>query len=383
MKIIDYFTKQHDLSKLFKFSRNQSVSDGEVSIKYCLFESKSDALLAGIENSTRIIDDQIAENHQFSYPIFIPINSTQKTNDFIILLHGLNERNWDKYLSWAQFLASETGKAVILFPIAFHMNRAPEWWSDPRLNRDLLVKRKETGDNTAALCFANVALSKRLSDDPARFYWSGRQTIIDIVSLMQQIRAGSHLYIDKDAKASIFSYSIGTFLAEIMLMANPDKLFDNTKLFMFCGGSTFTNMYGTSKMIMDKQAYENLFNFFSQNWIEQSQKAVSDGKIQDDAILKAFNDMILPDYHRSERMRFFTQKEKLIKGISLKRDLVIPYQGVEACMGTELAGACFSLLDFPYEYSHEVPFPVSGKTDPAVVNEAFLTVFNQAAQFLA
>ena len=47
------------------------------------------------------------------------------------------------------------------------------------------------------------------------------------------------------------------FLAEIILMGNPDKLFSQSKLFMFCGGSVFSNMNGSSKLIMDSQAFDH------------------------------------------------------------------------------------------------------------------------------
>ena len=50
----------------------------------------------------------------------------------LLLFHGLNEKDWDKYLPWAHALARATGKAVLLFPTAFHMNRAMGHWSDHR-----------------------------------------------------------------------------------------------------------------------------------------------------------------------------------------------------------------------------------------------------------
>ena len=76
-------------------------------------------------------DNNIQENKSFSYTVFTP-RGTKKIDKAILLLHGLNERNWDKYLTWAEYLALATGKAVILFPIAFHMNRTPGTWYNPR-----------------------------------------------------------------------------------------------------------------------------------------------------------------------------------------------------------------------------------------------------------
>ena len=55
-------------------------------------------------------DDRIQENKSFSYAIFTP-SGRKKNNEAIILLHGLNERTWEKYLTWAEYLTHTTGKA--------------------------------------------------------------------------------------------------------------------------------------------------------------------------------------------------------------------------------------------------------------------------------
>ena len=79
------------------------------------------------------------------------------------------------------------------------------------------------------LSFANVALSNRLTEDPMRFFKSGYQTTEDIVKLFTGIRNGTHPVIPKTGRFNIFAYSIGAFLAEIILMGNPDDLFSESK----------------------------------------------------------------------------------------------------------------------------------------------------------
>mgnify|MGYP006295756877 FL=1 len=87
-------------------------------------------------------DDQIRENRQFVYPVLVG-NQKRQPGKAIILLHGLNERNWDKYLPWAYALFKRTGQPVILFPISFHVNRCPDAWKNPRLMNRLARQRKE------------------------------------------------------------------------------------------------------------------------------------------------------------------------------------------------------------------------------------------------
>ena len=72
-----------------------------------------------------------------------------------------------------------------------------------------------------------------------------------------------------------------------------------------------------------------------------------------------------------------------LKGISLFQDKVIPYSGVIQALGQECAASHISLLDFPYRYEHEQPFPVSEAHKPELINRSFLQVFNTAAGFLA
>ena len=67
-------------------------------------------------------DNQIKENQNFTYYVVVPSNEgdtkpDKKFGSAILLFHGLNERSWDKYRPWANYLSDKTGKPVILFPI--------------------------------------------------------------------------------------------------------------------------------------------------------------------------------------------------------------------------------------------------------------------------
>ena len=95
-----------------------------------------------------------------------------------------------------------------------------------------------------------------------RFFKSGYQTVADIVRLASDIRNGKHPMIPRTRNINIFAYSIGAFLAEIIMMGNPDNLFSDSKLFIFCGGSVFSNMKGASKFIMDKRAFDRVYNYY-------------------------------------------------------------------------------------------------------------------------
>lgn len=325
-------------------------------------------------------DDEFSLNSNFDYIITEPQNSTrkegEKLNSFIFLFHGLNERSWDKYNSWAEALTERTGKAVIMFPLAFHINRSPKEWSNPRimstLVNDTLKKRKKIFN----LSFVNYALSSRIKADPHRFYLSGKQTIYNICQLLLQIDSGDHPIIEKNAKFDIFAYSIGAFMSQIMLQANPLNRFGNSKLFMFCGGSILNKMNSNSKMIMDKESFIAMRKYYKHKFLSLFKKQ---SKI--DALDAAFISMIGTRSFRKERKSFYLVSKERIRVIALKQDKVIPVKGIKKALGSAWE-TCLEEMDFTYKYSHETPFPVNIKEKESR-DYWFNEVFVRAAAFLS
>lgn len=369
MKIVDFLLRQKELLSVFQINKEVKLKD--IDIRH--YEFFSD------QNNDKT--DQIKENADFHYPVFVP-SGKNRFDSCIVLMHGLNERSWSKYLYWAEYLALNTGKPVILFPIAFHMNRSPLSWSDPRAMINLVQQRNSALSENKSLCFANAALSERLSENPDRFYNSGHQTLVDLTKLCVEIKEGKHDLFNKGTNIDFFAYSIGAFVTEILFIANPSNLFIDSKLFVFCGGSIFKSMYGESKCIMDKSAYNKIFNRYCYEWLEDVESRISKGLLKPDSFLNAFNMMIDPDKYKNERLGFFESMKNRISGVSLTKDRVMPYKGVQECMGERLADKCFELIDFPYDYTHESPFPVNGKTDETALSDSFLRVFQKAACFL-
>ena len=100
-----------------------------------------------IDDICSTTDRFIRENTDFKYTVFAP-KSNEKFSNAILLLHGLNERSWEKYLPWAEYLCKETGKPVILFPIAFHMTSVVrQLWEQ---NTDVVMV--DTGNSYEGLC---------------------------------------------------------------------------------------------------------------------------------------------------------------------------------------------------------------------------------------
>ena len=164
---MDISLRTKQLNSLFSYDKKTELEESHLEIIPFRFTqtrgaSEIDEFQKGLTPTgfCPMTDDRIQENKSFSYAIFTP-SGRKKNNEAIILLHGLNERTWEKYLTWAEYLTHTTGKPVILFPIAFHMNRTPGLWANPRAILPWVSKRKEEVANVTNSTFANVALSSR------------------------------------------------------------------------------------------------------------------------------------------------------------------------------------------------------------------------------
>jgi len=329
-------------------------------------------------------DSSISENISFSYPVFMPADKTSRKA--ILLLHGLNERSWVKYLVWAYWLSELTGSYVVLFPISFHINRSPSSWINPRMMQQFVKERSKGSTEITMSTFANIALSSRLTEEPMRFFNSGYQTAFDIVKLMNQIRSGNHNVIPEGGRVNIFAYSIGAFLSQILMMGNPDNLFADSKLFMFCGGSVFSNMQGTSKLIMDSMAYNRIYSFYLNDFEKEiTRKNLFSEFFRSSQIGMAFRSMIDISRFRSFRESILIKLRDQIRSIALKQDTVIPANGIVNTMipMTRKKFGPIEVWDFPYPYSHENPFPVLNNESSTEVDRSFERLITQAGLFLA
>lgn len=387
------FTKKYNELKTIFNQKNEriSIEGSDIEIYIVPFTSTSSLELPsnGIAEKTYFQqaistnDSSIKENISFNYPVFVPKNSTSH-DKAIILLHGLNEKSWQKYLPWGYYLAEKTQRPVILFPISFHMNRCPESWANPRAMMPLLSQRQKY-ENINMATFANVALSQRLTDEPLRFFTSGRQSADDITYLLQTIKEGKYPFLEKDSQVDFFAYSIGAFLSQILFIANPNGLLSNSKLFLFCGGACFSEMFGTSKLIMDSKAYSSLRAYYLGDFVKEMKTTTPFSMyIKNNPLGNAFRAMVAPECLRTFRESALQKLSGQIKVIALKKDKVIPANYIEStfsCIKNRVKGM-FEELDFPYEYSHEIPFPILNNSNYLQVDQCFERVFSSAADFL-
>ncbi len=336
------------------------------------------------DHNLNAADCTIDSNQTFRYSAFSS-KETGVSSQVILLFHGLNEKHWEKYLSWAYRLVELTGKTVILFPIAFHMNRAPSGWSHPRMMNMVSSDRRKKHPSIAESSFANAAISTRIQKIPQRFFWSGRQTYSDILQLIRRIKNGKHPHISKDASIDLFAYSIGSFLSEILLMTDTDGLFTNSRLFIFCGGPTLDRMYPVSRYILDSEANIALYSFFIEHLDNECKlnARLNHYFNEDHRSGVYFRSMLSSHRHKKIREDRFREIGSRISAVALIQDEVIPPGEVLNTLKGDFRDmpAKVQVLDFPYTYSHVTPFPQQ-KSIETEVDKAFQQVFRISAEHL-
>ncbi len=384
LRMKPYTKRANTLKEEFSLYHEKDLSGSPLEVKLLSFDStvgveeRLDYKQSVLSPFSAISDNAIQENIHFVYPVF-KHKKQAKSSEVIILMHGLNERSWDKYLPWAERLAMDTGKTVLLFPISFHINRAPLIWSNPRAMMPFVKERKKRIGQSQALSFLNIALSDRMSDSPFRFYSSGKQTVLNVMNLVSQIKNGEHPYMCKNAKVDIFAYSIGGLISQLLLMANPEDLFSETKLFLFCSGAVFLEMNGNTKSIMDSEAFFTLRNYYDKLFKATENSSIT--SVINEQVNNAFQTMISLR-RKEERETFFEAARQRISTLSLKKDRVISTESIQKSLGHQFISTSHSELDFAFDYTHENPFPSNKEQIADVVNKSFDLVFHRAADFL-
>ncbi|MBN1414799.1 MAG: hypothetical protein JW973_06840 [Bacteroidales bacterium] len=375
-----YIEQYEQLKEIFDLDRTETtVPESNIRIVGLSFESTADIKAMGDAFDS---DSNISQNMRFRYPVLMPADK-KKVREVIVLLHGLNERSWHKHLTGAQYLAEKTGKAVIMFPLSFHINRGLPEWTDTRKMAALLEIRKKKYPGVRESTLANLALSERLTENPGRFFVSGWQSAMDLLRLMQEIKEGRHPLFETGTKIDLFAYSISCMMIQSLMISNPFGILNESKIVFFAGGSLFSYMSGISRFIMDSVASDSLGRFHKA-LINRGSQAIKTIKplIIENNLGRAFLSLITAGKYQRDREKALAAFGPNLMVIALRDDRIMPVEGIRQATGEKFfRSGQFKTVHFPYPYSHENPFPVLYRKFDEQVDKAFRSVFEPALRF--
>jgi hypothetical protein len=296
-----------------------------------------------------------ADNVAFALPVVLP----RRPGPFrrvVIILHGLNESEYRKYFPWACTLAS-VGLPVLLFPIAFLVNRRPRRWrSEVESQRRLQVRQGLPGNAVATRY--NAMLSARLEEHPERLFLGGRQSYFDLLDLAASLHRGAFAVDAASAavpahpfaagtRVDFLGFSIGGYLTLGLLLSQPEHpALAHSRAVIFAAAAPFVPADGAaianplSPFILDERATERLRAFY------RSAEA--------EALLDNAEGRWCRALFRAERQVLDPPLQRLrgrLLRIGNARDTVMPPAGMAATLGQ---------LDCLLELgAHEYPFSLA------------------------
>ena len=240
------------LNRLYR-AGGDPVDDGRCRLRRPRFDSRWTGLLLPE-------DRDIAENRGFSYVVVEPVDLPGGgADEVLVIFHGLNEGSYGRMLPWACSFALRLSIPVILFPLSFHVDRRSDLWRTQDQSR-IAAHRAALAGNGRTSPF-NGRISERLDRSPERYFLGGLQSYFDAVDLAARIEAGDHVSCRAGARPRFLGYSAGGYLALVLLLADPDELFSETRAALFASGAPLDGIRPESLFIMDDGAAKRLSDY--------------------------------------------------------------------------------------------------------------------------
>lgn len=319
-------------------------------------------------------DLEISENHH------VRINLTYRTDrdrrdGLIIMLHGLNERSWDKYSPWADELCTQTGMAVAMMPTAFHIDRGKPEWSRIRSMKPLEQQRKGSSRMPKSVSFINAALSDRIDRCPQRFVTSAYQTMEDVIDFIKDIRLGGYEpIICRNTTVHLFGYSIGCSIAQALSISSGELFGSASRSVFFCGGSALTDARPVSPYILDAEAFEQLDSYL-RTLARGNTKGLPTALVNTPG-LQALRMLCASDYLKDIRHQAMNKHARKSLYVPMEGDAVFTVQLVRDFLGSLPA----ALEPFSPDYPHDHVRPFGDYTES---QGDFEQLFNNIADWYA
>lgn len=317
-------------------------------------------------------DKDILENNKFRFPLMRKCSASeelQKHDRVTIVLHGLNEGGFLKYLPWAYGIMLGIDAPVAIFPFTFTINRAARQWGNDRGTNYLPSRRGIPGNGN--ISEFNAIISERLDAHPERFFWGAIQSYWDLVDLVRQIRQpeqhlapdGSLPFIAQqiapNARIDFLGFSSGGYLALALLAVNHEGLFSNSRACLFATCAEMRSLGAGSPFTLDRVVQNTVRKFYVDYMATQPNDRIrhwiSDPDHQEGVWLGSFGGLAPDRTQRLERLREIAPQ---LLAIANSNDRVMPPGAMlDALQGKERdTGVMVKNLDLGI---HEHPFCLS------------------------
>jgi pimeloyl-ACP methyl ester carboxylesterase len=312
-------------------------------------------------------DPEIQENVTFRYPLLrerSSLDALHRHDRVTIVLHGLNERQFDRYFRWAYRIWQGTDAPVVIFPLTFSINRVFPGWLSQNPKTFEVRENIPFNENTSLY---NATISERLGSRPERFFWGGEQSYRDLIDFVRQIYQGEHPHFARKTRVDFLGYSSGGYIAPALLLNNPEELFNESRACVFASCVAIRYLSPSSPYIIDSMGETALRKLLvthldtqpserMKHWLEEHPEG---------QWMRSFCGF-LPD--RTEREKGLKKIAPRLLGIANTNDKVMPLEGMlNALQGVRRdTGVRVEELDLGV---HENPFAYKEYPNPNHFNK--------------
>ncbi|MBR7128682.1 MAG: hypothetical protein IKD05_00220, partial [Tidjanibacter sp.] len=137
--------------------------------------------------------------------------------------------------------------------------------------------------------------------------------------------------------------------------------------------------------IMDEKAFESVMSLNNPKKLKRMGRNF-EGATKSMKFKRTWNGigvMMSSKERRKEREKLLNKCAHNIYAVALEKDSVMPYKKIVRTLKGKKGDipTRVEVIDFPYDYSHEVPFPTGDDKVGSLVNRCFTVIFNNVANF--
>lgn len=291
-------------------------------------------------------DRALAENASFTAALFLPEHGSA-FHELCVYFHGLNEGTEAKLFPWAANLARR-GTPALIFPSSFHLARRPSSFLSAR--GDAFAARRLV-DANARVSPYNATLSQRMASRPDRFLRGALQTYRDVVDVARDLERGTFFpAFAKGARMDFLGYSIGGYLAQLALLANPDGLFSESRALLFSTGAALAQVRPQTILILDVDAQDQLTRYYDNEATRAGRLPLLEELHADEGERRWLPSMLYADVSLRAGLVALGAR---VRGLLNVKDLVFPPDAVrDALEGIGLDEIELGLHELPFNQSN-------------------------------
>ena len=110
-----------------------------------------------------------------------------------------------------------------------------------------------------------------------------------------------------------------------------------------------------------RDRFSRVQDYFMHTFTDRKKEPMLSRFLKNDTLENAFRTMLTAETYKELRESFFEKAKSRIHILALQKDMVMPTNGIHEAVGDNNYDDMVEELDFPFQYSHQNPFPLNNR----------------------